>query len=162
MLDDPARQGIVPFFFPGDGGSTIAFIDGVKETGPGAQILLVEDGDDNRKLIELTLRKSGFEVSHAANGEEGVQVALAARDLGEPFDLILMDMQMPVMDGYEATRQLRAAGFEAPIVALTAHAMKGDRERCLTAGCDDFATKPISRRDLLKTVLTHLSKSTTS
>ena len=162
MLDDPERQGIEPFFFPGDGGSTLAFIDGVREIGPRAQILLVEDGDDNRKLIELTLRKSGFDVSHAENGEEGVQVALAARDLGEPFDLILMDMQMPVMDGYEATRQLRAAGFESPIVALTAHAMKGDRERCLTAGCDDFATKPISRRDLLKTVLTHLSKDTTS
>lgn len=158
MLDDPARQGTEQFVLPGDAGSTIAFLDGVKETGPKAQILLVEDGEDNRRLIASTLRKSGFEVSHAENGKAGVELALAARDMGEPFDLILMDMQMPVMDGYEATQRLREAGCQVPIVALTAHAMKGDRERCLNAGCNDFATKPISRRDLLKTVLGHLPK----
>jgi len=158
MLDDASVQGIRPLALPGDPDSTIVFLDGVKEVGPKAQILLVEDGEDNRRLISLTLKKSGFEVTHAENGEVGVQVALAARDVGEPFDLILMDMQMPVMDGYEATRRLREEGCDIPIVALTAHAMKGDRERCLAAGCDDFATKPISRRDLLKTVLDHLPK----
>ncbi len=158
MLDDPTLQGVEPFVLPNDPGSTMAFLDGVKQGGPKAQILLVEDGEDNRRLISLTLKKSGFDVTHAENGEVGLQVALAARDVGEPFDLILMDMQMPVMDGYEATRRLREEGCKVPIVALTAHAMKGDRERCLEAGCDDFATKPISRRDLLKTVLNHLSK----
>ncbi len=158
MLDDPSLQGIQPFVLPSDPGSTMAFLDVVKHSGPRAQILLVEDGEDNRRLISLTLKKSGFDVTHAENGEVGLQVALAARDLGEPFDLILMDMQMPVMDGYEATRRLREEGCDIPIVALTAHAMKGDRERCLAAGCDDFATKPIGRRDLLKTVLAHLRK----
>ncbi|MCZ6714251.1 MAG: ATP-binding protein [Deltaproteobacteria bacterium] len=158
MFDDPSVQGIQPFVLPSDPGSTMAFLDVVKDSGPRAQILLVEDGEDNRRLISLTLKKSGFDVTLAENGEVGLQVALAARDLGEPFDLILMDMQMPVMDGYEATRRLREAGCDLPIVALTAHAMKGDRERCLEAGCDDFATKPISRRDLLKTVLAHLRK----
>ena len=158
MLETPSLQGIQPFVMPDDPGSTMAFLDDVKDTGPKAQILLVEDGEDNRRLISLTLKKSGFDVTHAENGEVGVEVALAARDVGEPFDLVLMDMQMPVMDGYEATRKLREAGCKIPIVALTAHAMKGDRERCLAAGCDDFATKPISRRDLLKTVLGHLRK----
>ncbi len=158
MLDDPSLQGIQPFVLPSDPGSTMAFLDDVKHSGPRAQILLVEDGEDNRRLISLTLKKSGFDVTHAENGEVGLQVALAARDVGEPFDLILMDMQMPVMDGYEATRRLREEGCDIPIVALTAHAMKGDRERCLAAGCDDFATKPISRRDLMKTVLAHLRK----
>ena len=159
MLDSPSLQGIQPLVLPNDPGSTMAFLDGVKQGGTKAQILLVEDGEDNRRLISLTLKKSGFGVTHAENGAVGLQVALAARDLGEPFDLILMDMQMPVMDGYEATRRLREAGCTLPIVALTAHAMKGDRERCLAAGCDAFATKPISRRDLLKTVLVHLHKS---
>ena len=160
MLDDPSLRDIQPFVLPNDPNSTMAFLDDVKHSGPRGQILLVEDGEDNRRLISLTLKKSGFDVTHAENGEVGLQVALASRDVGEPFDLILMDMQMPVMDGYEATRRLREEGCDIPIVALTAHAMKGDRERCLAAGCDDFATKPISRRDLLKTVLAHLRKPT--
>jgi Amt family ammonium transporter len=162
MLDDTYSKGVRPFALPGDEDSTLWLMDQVKASQPERRILLVEDGEDNRKLIALTLRKCGFEVSFAENGQVGLELALEARATGEPFDLILMDMQMPVMDGYEATRQLRAASYHRPIIALTAHAMKGDRHRCLEAGCTDFATKPISRRDLIRTVLDHLPKSGTS
>ncbi len=80
------------------------------------------------------------------------------RATGEPFDLILMDMQMPVMDGYEATRCLRSANYTGPIVVLTVHAMKGDGKRCIEAGCDAFSTKPLERRKLLATILGLLGK----
>jgi Amt family ammonium transporter len=119
------------------------------------RILLAEDGLDNQRLISLLLRKAGADVSVVENGQLAVEAALAAREVGEPFDVILMDMQMPVLDGYEATRQLRALGYTGRIVALTAHAMVEDCQKCLAAGCNDYLPKPCRRHDLLEMVARH-------
>ena len=124
------------------------------------KILLAEDGPDNQRLIAFLLRKEGAEVDLVENGQEAYQKAIQAQESGCPYDVILMDMQMPVMDGYEATRMLRKSGYLRPVVALTAHAMAGDREKCLDAGCDEFATKPIDRKVLLATVRSVLEPTT--
>ncbi|MFI5315368.1 MAG: ATP-binding protein [Myxococcota bacterium] len=119
-------------------------------------VLLVEDGLDNQRLISLLLRRVGLEVVTAENGQQAVELVHEAKLSGRRFALVLMDMQMPVMDGYTATRILRRQAFDAPIVALTAHAMDTERSRCLSAGCDDFATKPIDRARFYALLRRHL------
>ncbi len=117
------------------------------------RVLLAEDGADNQRLIALLLRKAGIDVDVVDNGRDACDRALAAREGGSPFALILMDMQMPILDGYDATSRLRAAGYTGPIIAVTAHAMCTDRQKCLAAGCDDYLTKPIDRKQLVSLVL---------
>lgn len=116
------------------------------------RVLVVDDRRDVRHISQHFLEKAGAKVSTAEDGQQGIDAAIAARDAGEPFDLIVMDMQMPVMDGMQATSQLRSAGFLGPIVALTADAMQGDRDRCLDGGCDDYLSKPIDHAQLVSVV----------
>jgi CheY-like chemotaxis protein len=110
------------------------------------KILLVEDNEMNRDMLSRRLERRGYQVVIAVDGQQGVDAALA-----EPPDLILMDMSLPVLDGWEATRRLKAEAKTRaiPIIALTAHAMAGDREKALEAGCDDYDTKPIELPRLL-------------
>jgi signal transduction histidine kinase/DNA-binding response OmpR family regulator len=113
----------------------------------GQRILVVDDGSTNRKLVGLILDRAGAETLSAENGRVGVDLALS-----EPIDLILMDMQMPIMDGYRAARELRLEGYSGPIIALTAHAMSGDERKCREAGCSGYLTKPIEPHQLLTTI----------
>ncbi len=121
----------------------------------GRRILLAEDGRDNQRLISLLLGKAGAEVELVGDGRQALAAVAAAEAAGRPFDVVLMDMQMPEIDGYEATRRLRRSGRLVPVIALTAHAMAGDRQRCLDAGCCDYASKPIDRRALVRMIAEH-------
>jgi len=112
------------------------------------RVLLVDDAADNRRLLSTILRRSGVEVATAENGELGCRSVADANASGLPFDLVLMDIQMPVLDGHAAARRLRQEGCTIPLVALTAHATETDRETCLAAGFNAYITKPISRQQL--------------
>jgi len=127
----------------------------------GCRILLVEDSADNQRLISTILRIAGADVTIAADGQAAVDLvcpqARPSQHRGaRQFDLILMDMQMPVLDGYAATRMLRERGCTTPIIALTAHAMAGEREKCTEVGCSDYLSKPIDRRALVAMVGQHV------
>lgn len=113
----------------------------------GARILVVEDSPDNQLLIEVMLKRHKVKLEFANNGEEGIQKALSSN-----FDIILMDIQMPIMDGYMAVKKLRERSYRGPIIALTAHAMNEEREKCLNAGCNDFLSKPIDLKQLIEKV----------
>src|SRR5262245_23353511 len=119
------------------------------------KILLIEDNEMNRDMLSRRLVKRGYEVVVAVDGQEGVEKART-----EAPNLVLMDMSLPVLDGWEATRELRAdaATRSIPVIALTAHAMAGDREKALAAGCDDFDTKPIELERLLGKIETLLAR----
>ncbi len=116
-------------------------------------VLLAEDGVDNQKLISRVLRKAGLCVDIVEHGQQAIDLLVE----GHPYDLVLMDMQMPIVDGYAATREIRKRGIDIPIVALTAHAMAGAREACLDAGCSAYATKPIDREKLFAIIREMLS-----
>ena len=113
----------------------------------GVKVLLVEDSADNQLLIQKILAKRGAKVTFANNGEEGVRQALTGA-----YDLILMDIQMPILDGYAAVRKLRKENFQGPIIAITAHATEEERQRCMQAGCSDYLSKPIDRAQLFEKV----------
>jgi len=151
------RNGAFRDDVPGRGGPPVeeAPRSAGEATLAGCRLLLAEDAPDNQRLLCQLLRKAGALVEIAGNGRLAVDLALAARERAGPFDVVLMDMQMPVLDGYEATMLLRASGYTLPIVALTAHVMAADKERCLEAGCDDYATKPIDQETLIAVVRKH-------
>ncbi len=116
-------------------------------------ILLVEDNEPNRDMLSRRLARKGFEVAIAVDGPQGLSAARA-----RPFDLILMDLSLPGIDGLETTRRLKAdpETRSIPVIALTAHAMSGDRERALAAGCDDYEVKPVEFPRLLAKIVAHL------
>ena len=119
------------------------------------KILYVEDNDDNVYMLRGRLTRAGFEVAVATDGEQGVAMAAA-----QAPDLILMDLSLPVLDGWEATRRLKAAPATRaiPVIALSAHAMEGDRARALAAGCDDYDTKPVELPRLLDKIRALLAR----
>jgi CheY-like chemotaxis protein len=111
------------------------------------RVLIVEDNEMNRDMLSRRLQRKGYEIDIAVDGQAGVDAARANRP-----DLVLMDMSLPIMDGWEATRQLKADADtqSIPVIALTAHAMEGDRQKALEAGCDDYDTKPVNLKSLLE------------
>lgn len=134
----------LPLKIVGEASSAPAVSVGVEKTLKGKRVLLVEDSIDNQMLIKLMLEKHGVSVSLANNGEEGVEKALA-----EKYDLILMDIQMPILDGYQAFKKMKSKHIDVPVVALTAHALKEERKRALAHGFSGYLTKPIDHSQLI-------------
>ncbi|HXZ85741.1 MAG TPA: response regulator, partial [Myxococcota bacterium] len=122
------------------------------------RVLLAEDGSDSRALLERVLHRAGLVVELAVNGREAHAKAMSATLSGAAFDVVILDVEMPEMSGTEAASALRADGYDGAIVALTAHGRAEDREACLAAGCDEFATKPIDRTALLGILARMLEK----
>ncbi|MGV6814370.1 MAG: response regulator [Phycisphaerales bacterium] len=126
-----------------------------KNDGPkpldGYKLLIVDDAKDNRMLLKHILKKTGAEIEFAMDGKQALEAVDMGLQIEQPFDLILMDMQMPVMDGYFATVKLREQGINTPVIAVTAHALEGDRQHCLDSGCNDYLTKPINKKLLIET-----------
>ena len=152
---DPGDLTNVPMIEPVSG-ATVTRNDIPDENRPlpklSGRLLLAEDGPDNQRLLGHYLRSAGAEVVIAANGRLACEAVAEADAAGTPFDAVLMDMQMPEMDGYAAAATLRERGFARPVIALTAHASDDDRRTCLTAGCSDFLAKPVDRRLLLQSI----------
>ena len=121
-------------------------------------VLLAEDSPDNQELISFVLSKAGARVSLANDGAQAVDMAMAALAAGAPYDVVVMDMQMPVLDGYSAARRLRDLTYQGPIIALTAHAMRDDLQKAIAAGCNAYATKPIDAA-LLELIARHIGSS---
>jgi len=144
LLDHPAEAAVQKQRPPDD--------DPMPQVRLDCRVLLAEDGPDNRRLIAFLLKKAGAEVEVAENGQIACEHVSAAEQQERPFDVIVMDIQMPVMDGFEATRALRDRGYGGPILALTANAMVGDDQRCREAGCDDYLAKPLDRDRFLQMV----------
>jgi signal transduction histidine kinase/CheY-like chemotaxis protein/HPt (histidine-containing phosphotransfer) domain-containing protein len=167
LLSDPGKGSTFSFWVDGGPLEGVTMREGLCESllavtdQPAAQeqislsgrILLAEDGLDNQQLLSIHLTAAGAEVVIAGNGRIAVDAVRGSR-----FDLVLMDMQMPELDGYAATAELRRLGYDLPIIALTAHAMTGDRAKCLDAGCTDYLTKPVDTELLLATVESYLRK----
>ena len=117
------------------------------------RVHVVDDSPDNRAIVRFFLEDAGIVVTESEHGQHALETLVTSTGADDAApDLVLMDMMMPEMDGYETTRRLRAAGYARPIVALTALSLVGDRERCLACGCNDYVTKPIAPADLLRTV----------
>jgi CheY-like chemotaxis protein/anti-sigma regulatory factor (Ser/Thr protein kinase) len=121
------------------------------------RVLVAEDAKANQALIRILLQKMGFDVIMVEDGQQAVD-----RVSKETFDVILMDMQMPVMNGYDATRRIKAMGVPTPIIAVTAHAMKGDEQKCFDVGCDGYVAKPIDRKKIEEIIREHLNKKAVS
>jgi len=154
----PAQDGQPPPKEEGPKGARLAGVNLLR----GLRILLADDAQDNRKIVSWHLKRSGASVDLAENGNIAMEKALAAEAAGATYDAVLMDMQMPELDGFTATKRLRTRGYKRPIIALTAHAMTGDREQCLAAGCDDYATKPVDPPELVLMIACWVAQRPTS